>query len=363
MKKGIRSKRKSLLLVSLLATLVLTSSFALLSYSLPTNILGFLPLGTTINYNIYETTSRIGTYVTFNISLNLKWNGTAFQVSGKSVVHTIPQINSNTTIENVSGAYPYPLSMWSYIVSAGTPNGFLAPNQVFTSYNGIPAIEFTDYNNYTYFSLQYMIPLKSYYYVNLNPQLNVTFSSLIEMKNADLSFYVGSYKVYSVSFNYAYDNYPVTLNFLVASPDAEIHIVNYSNLLGFNIIGKDFVALLVPITTFNDMFGIGKFIYNNSAYFVAFTYNATSTYFNTSNPLVGSYIPGTNYYMISVPSSANLTIVFNNYYTPKINGTVINPTATVSTEDIGNTFSPLYIISVVIIVAIVSFITYKLRRK
>ncbi|TRM80555.1 hypothetical protein DJ522_08445, partial [Sulfolobus sp. F3] len=85
--------------------------------------------------------------------------------------------------------------------------------------------------------------------------------------------------------------------------------------------------------------------------------------FNTSNPLVGSYIPGTNYYMISVPSSANLTIVFNNYYTPKINGTVINPTATVSTEDIGNTFSPLYIISVVIIVAIVSFITYKLRRK
>ncbi|TRM86104.1 hypothetical protein DJ529_12045, partial [Sulfolobus sp. C3] len=118
MKKGIRSKRKSLLLVSLLATLVLTSSFALLSYSLPTNILGFLPLGTTINYNIYETTSRIGTYVTFNISLNLKWNGTAFQVSGKSVVHTIPQINSNTTIENVSGAYPYPLSMWSYIVSA-----------------------------------------------------------------------------------------------------------------------------------------------------------------------------------------------------------------------------------------------------
>ncbi|TRM81447.1 hypothetical protein DJ531_10945 [Sulfolobus sp. A20-N-F6] len=101
MKKGIRSKRKSLLLVSLLATLVLTSSFALLSYSLPTNILGFLPLGTTINYNIYETTSRIGTYVTFNISLNLKWNGTAFQVSGKSVVYK----NSSVIVYSVNSTY------------------------------------------------------------------------------------------------------------------------------------------------------------------------------------------------------------------------------------------------------------------
>lgn len=155
--------------------LILSILFSTVAISESSNVLSFLHIGTSINYSIYETSSRLGSYITFNISLNLKWNGSAFVVNGKAIVHQNPAINSNgTIIENVNGSYPYPLSMWSYITSAGTPNGFFGTNIRFTSYNGIPAVEFTNYNNYTYFSLQYLIPLRAYFSVNLNPALNTT---------------------------------------------------------------------------------------------------------------------------------------------------------------------------------------------
>lgn len=344
--------------------ILLSILFSTVAISESSNVLSFLPIGTSINYSIYETSSRLGSYITFNISFNLNWNGSAFVVNGKVIVHQIPAINSNgTIIENAHGSYPYPLSMWSYITSAGTPNGFFGTNMRFTSYNGIPAVEFTNYSNYTYFSLQYLIPLRAYFSVNLNPALNTTFSALINMNSADLSFYTGSYKWYNISFNYVYDGSPVTLCLLVASKSASINLYNYSGKLSVNIHGNQFISVLVPITSFNDLLGIGKFIYNGSTYYLALSETGETAYFNTSVPIIASYIPGTNYYIISVPYSGNLTLVFNNNYTQNYHNTTIIPRWTEKSYDVSNSPSVLYIITVTIIIAVVSYVTFRLRKK
>ncbi|ACP37166.1 hypothetical protein [Saccharolobus islandicus] len=345
----------------LILFLVLTSIiFIPITYS--SNQFSFLNIGNTISYNIYETSSRLGTYLTFNISMNLVWNGTVFVINGKSVNKVFPAINTNNlTIENISGSYPYPLSVWINTAAAGTPSGFLETGKEFTTYNGIPAVEFLDYNNYTYISLQYMIPLKSYYSINIDPASNLTYSATATLTKGDLNFYTGPYNLYNVSFNYVYQNYTVNLFLLVASSNAEINLLNYSNHIAFNITGLKFISLLVPITTFHDLLGVSKFIYNGSPYIIILTSTGSTGsayYYNTSVPIIGSYIPGTNYYMISIPYSGNIVIIFGNYYSNYVNGSI-----NIKNNGVGHGFSLLYALSAVIVVAVVITATYMLRKK
>ncbi|AKA72718.1 hypothetical protein SULI_01460 [Saccharolobus solfataricus] len=342
----------------LILFLVLSSIiFVPTTYS--SNQFSFLNIGNTISYNIYETSSRLGTYLTFNISMNLVWNGTAFVINGKSINKVFPAINTNNlTIENISGSYPYPLSVWINTAAAGTPSGFLETGKEFTNYNGIPAVEFLDYNNYTYISLQYMIPLKSYYSININPASNLTYSATTTLTEGDLNFYTGPYNLYNVSFNYVYQNYTVNLFFIVASSSAEINLLNYSNHVAFNITGSKFISLLVPITTFNDLLGVSKFIYNESPYVIVLTSTGNAYYYNTSVPIIGSYIPGTNYYMISIPYSGNLIIIFGNHYSNYVDGSF-----NIKNNGIGNGPSIIYIVFAIILVAVVALVTYRLRKK
>ncbi|MEM0068696.1 MAG: hypothetical protein QXY68_04395 [Saccharolobus sp.] len=328
------------------------------------NILKFLPIGTTINYYVHETSSNLNSYVTFDIYIKMQWNGTAFSLSGKSISHATPVTFGNgTTISNITGSYEYPLNLWIYVTGAGTPTGFLETSKSFTYYNGIPALELKDYNNYTYISLQYMIPLKAYFSENLNPATNQTFSSLLIMNNSELSFYTGSYNVYNATFNYAYQNYPVNLNLLVASKEASLELLNYSNKLSLSIVGSQFISILLPITTFNDLVGIGKFIYNGSTYYIILSSQGTSLYLNSSVPIVASLIPGTNYYMISVPYSGNLTLVFNGNYQPHVNSTIITPQLSVKTVNVGSSINFLYPIIAVILIGVVIYLNYRLRKK
>ncbi|QXJ31735.1 hypothetical protein [Saccharolobus shibatae] len=342
----------------LILFLVLTSIiFVPITYS--SNQFNFLNIGNTISYNIYETSSRLGTYLTFNISMNLVWNGTAFVISGKSINKVFPAINTNNlTIENISGSYPYPLSVWINTAAAGTPSGFLETGKEFTSYDGIPSVEFLDYNNYTYISLQYMIPLKSYYSVNIDPASNLTYSATATLTKGDLNFYTGPYNLYNLSFKYVYQNYTVDLFLLVASSNAEINFINYSNHAAFNITGSKFISLLVPITTFNDLLGVSKFIYNGTTYVIVLTSTGNAYYYNTSVPIIGSYIPGTNYYMISIPYSGNLIIVFGNHYSNYVDGSF-----NIKNNGVGNGFSLIYALSAVIIIVVVTIATYMLRKK
>ncbi|WP_338603333.1 hypothetical protein V6M85_04115 [Sulfolobus tengchongensis] len=342
----------------LIILFLLLTSIIFVQTAKSANELSFLNVGNTISYNIYETSSRIGTYLTFNISMNLTWNGTAFVINGKSINKIYPAISTNNvTIENVSGAYPYPLSVWINVVAAGTPQGFLETGKEFTTYNGIPAVKFVDYNNYTYISLQYMIPLKSYYSIDINPVSNVTYSSDVSLTSADLNFYMGSYNVYNVSFKYIYENYTVNLYLIVASQNAKINLSNYTGHFGMNVYGSKFITLLIPITTFNDLFGVSKFIYNGSTYLIVLTSTGYAYYYNSSVPIIGSIIPGTNYYMISIPYSGNLTIVFGNSHSNYIDGSV-----NIKSSEIGG-LPIVYVVSAIIIVTVVGFVSYRLRKK
>ncbi|BBG25294.1 hypothetical protein IC006_2629 [Sulfuracidifex tepidarius] len=314
----------------------------------------FLAVGVVMPYVLSGTVNH--DYVV--VDINSLWNGKNVTLSGNYTVKD-EIINYTSHLKLNSSNYPSYYSMWCSEFSGDL---YSHPNVKFTEYNGFPALEVVNGSSFSYFDLQYMIPLQGKLLYSPPQQgvspLNESFY-MKELPPLIENGYHGVYNEYEGNLVQGSSKFG---NFIAASPDAKFSVgqqrIGKQNFLDMSVSDKGFAVLILNTTSSVRLSEISEVEINGTPYYIAVTGNSVSYVGNssTSFPFQAFYLPNSGLLLIDYPYPGNMTVVFFSHS----QGVGVS----VSSKQIGNSQpQQLYFVIIPVAIIVVLLLILFLRRR